>query len=87
MPLESVIQSKIMKSLEKKGWIVVRNSVCNLSGWPDLTAYKKKRTVFIEVKKEGEKPTELQLHRHNQLVTHGFEVFVMTSAGQVKDNF
>jgi len=87
MALESSIQSKIVATLTRAGYIVLRNTVCNLKGWPDLTVYRRGRTAFIEVKRPGKEPTELQAHRHKQLRAEGFDVHVIDSVEQVRDIF
>ena len=77
-PLESLIQSRVIKRLEKEGWLVVKLSLTNLSGLPDLMALKDGITKFIEVKRPGEKPRPLQEYRHSQLRALGFEVEILT---------
>lgn len=74
---ESEIQSKIIKRLEKEGWLVVKIITCTLNGWPDLQAHKNGRTVFIEVKAPGKKPAPLQEYRHKKLREQGFTVLVI----------
>lgn len=76
-PLESVIQSRIIKRLEKDGWMVVKLGITNLPGIPDLLALKDGVARFIEVKRPGEKPRPLQLYRHEQLRNMGFDVDIM----------
>ena len=81
--LEKQIQSKIKKELEKQGWLVLRPVSVSKSGYPDLWCLKDKTTVFVEVKRPGEKPTELQEHRHNELRREGFNVIIATSVNHV----
>lgn len=76
-PLESVIQGRIIKRLEKDGWMVIKLGITNLPGIPDLLALKDGVVRFIEVKRLGEKPRPLQLYRHEQLRNMGFDVEVM----------
>lgn len=76
-PLESVIQGRIIKRLEKDGWMVVKLGITNLPGIPDLLALKDGHARFIEVKRPGEKPRPLQLYRHEQLRNLGFIVEIM----------
>ena len=75
--LESQIQSKIIKSYEKTGWLVVKIIQSNFNGIPDLMCLKNGKTIFIEVKQPGKRPTPLQEHRHKQLRAQGFEVLVL----------
>ena len=76
-PLESLIQSRIIKRLEKDGWMVIKLGLPNMPGIPDLLALKDGRTRFIEVKRPGERPRPLQEYRHQQLREKGFDVEVM----------
>lgn len=76
---ESEIQARIIEQLEKAQWLVAKIIQTNKNGWPDLQAHRAGRTVFIEVKRPGQKPAELQQYRHDKLRQQGFEVIVATS--------
>ncbi len=41
------------------------------------------KTVFVEVKQPGKKPTELQQFRHDQLTQNGFQVFILSSEKEI----
>jgi len=43
---------------------------------PDLIAHKEGRTMYIEVKRPGKMPTELQEHRMQELGKYGVNVMV-----------
>ena len=75
-PLESLIQSRIIKRLTKEGWLVIKLGITNLNGIPDLLALKDGVAKFIEVKRPNQKPRPLQEYRHSQLRALGFEVEV-----------
>jgi Holliday junction resolvase len=77
--MESKIQAKIKARFEKAGWIVVKLIQTNCNGIPDLMCLKSGKTVFVEVKQPGKKPTELQQFRHDQLTQNGFQVFILSS--------
>lgn len=76
--LESKIQSKIVKRYESDGWLVVKLLTTTMNGIPDLMCLKNGKTIFIEVKRPGQKPRPLQEYRHDQLRKQGFEVIVLT---------
>jgi Holliday junction resolvase len=83
--LESAIQSKIIKALEKAGWYVIKLIHTNKPGICDLECHRNGRTVYIEVKQPGEEATDLQLYRHKELRDHGIEVISeATSINDVK---
>jgi Holliday junction resolvase len=81
---ESEIQTGIKKQLESAGWLVVKCIQMSMNGWPDLQAHKAGKTVFVECKRPGQKPTDLQLYRHTQLRKQGFEVIVATSLKDIE---
>lgn len=78
MPLESKIQHKAIKRLQRDGWLVVKLTLTNLPGMPDLMALKDGVVRFYEVKQPGCKPRPLQDYRIQQLRDLGFEVEVIT---------
>ncbi|WP_018629233.1 VRR-NUC domain-containing protein [Niabella aurantiaca] len=73
--LESAIQSKIIKRLEKSGWIVIKLIQTTKNGIHDIIALKNSKAVFIEVKKPGETPSDLQKYRHRKIREAGFDSF------------
>jgi Holliday junction resolvase len=77
--MESKIQAKIKARFEQAGWIVVKLIQTNCNGIPDLMCLKGGKTVFVEVKQPGKKPTKLQQFRHDQLTQNGFQVFNLSS--------
>lgn len=76
---ESEIQSKIIKYLESKDWIVVKIIQTNKNGWPDLQAHKDGQTIFIEVKGPNGRLSELQKYRLKKLQEKGFKTIIATS--------
>lgn len=82
---ESEIQRKIVVFLEKHGWIVNKIIQCTKNGWTDIEAIRKyPEMVFIEVKRPGEQPDELQKYRHKKLRDLGWTVIVADSLNDVK---
>lgn len=77
-PLESKVQSRIIKRYEAQGWFVVKLMLTSKPGIPDLLCLKDGKAVFIEVKRPGEKPRPLQDYRINELRRMGFDVRVLT---------
>lgn len=84
MAEESKIQRRIIKKLESDGWLVVKLSLTNKNGIPDLLCLKSSRYIWIEVKAPGEKPRKLQEFRHQQLRDHGAEVHVVDSVDWIE---
>jgi hypothetical protein len=80
MAAESKLQTRIRKDLERDGWYVVKISICNKPGYPDLQAMKsRRRMAYIEVKGPGKKSEPLQEYVHDILRKIGFSVFVIDS--------
>lgn len=73
---EAKIQAAIITNLEKAGWYVIKLIQTNKNGVPDLLAIKGGKSVFIEVKAPGRKPTAMQLYRHLQLSCAGVMIHV-----------
>jgi hypothetical protein len=77
--LESEIQSKIIKKLESLNYYVVKIIISNKPGLLDLIIHRDGKTAYIEVKRPGEKPRDLQLYRMKQLQDHGIPTLTCTS--------
>jgi Holliday junction resolvase-like predicted endonuclease len=77
--LEQQIQSKIIKRLEQEGFFVLKLIKTNKSGIMDLLAVKESRTIFVEVKQEHGKLSEIQRYRINELRNKKIECYVWTS--------
>ena len=71
--LEKVIQTRIKKKLEEKGYLVVKLINTNCNGIPDLMCLKNGKAIFIEVKQPTGVLSELQKLRIKQLTDLGFE--------------
>jgi len=62
--------------LEKNGWLVVKTILLSKPGYPDIFAFRNKKTIFIEAKAPKKKAEPLQEYRHECLRNEGFDVFV-----------
>lgn len=71
---EQQVQTQIIKSFEEKGWYVIKLIKTNKNGIPDLLCLKdNEKPLFIEVKNEKGKLSELQKYRINELNRLGFD--------------
>jgi Holliday junction resolvase len=68
---ESKIQKEIIAYLKERGCHVIRNAGSFRNGEADLIACVSGKFVAIEVKKEGEKPKELQLAKQKSIQASG----------------
>ena len=74
---ETPIQTKRIKQLEAEGFYVIRLTVTNKPGIPDLIAIPPGTLVlFSEIKQPGKKPDPLQEYRKKELESFGFKTEV-----------
>jgi len=74
---EQQIQLKRIKELEDKGYYVIKLTVTNRNGIPDLIAIPKNSDVlFSEIKKPKGKLSPIQQFRLRQLNEHGIKTEV-----------
>ena len=83
--LESKIQSKIINQLKKNGWLVLKIIKCNINGMSDLICFKNGRTVFIEVKNESGKQSEIQKYVQKQVEMQGFQYLLINDINQLNE--
>ena len=74
--MESRLQARIIRFVEKSGGFALKIIRCNKAGFPDLILYFPDDVIYIEVKDKGKKLDPLQSHRHDELRKYG--VFVHT---------
>lgn len=83
--LESEIQAEMIAKLETEGYYVIRLMSTNKNGIPDLLALKGGRGFFLEMKRRGKKPEELQCKRAKELKAVGFPAYWADSVGELKE--
>lgn len=69
---EQQIQRKLIKHLEQNGWYVIKLTVTNKTGIPDIIALKPNEVRFIEVKTPKGKVSKIQEYRIKELRSLGF---------------
>lgn len=74
--LESVYQKKVIAKYEKAGYYVIKLAKTNKNGIPDLICIKPSEVLFVEVKNERGKLSELQKYRIKELELYGFKTIV-----------
>jgi hypothetical protein len=83
--LESKIQARIINQLKKNGWLVLKIIKCNINGMSDLIVFKNGKTVFIEVKNENGKQSEIQKYVQKQVELQGFEYLLINDIRQLNE--
>jgi len=80
---EGAIQKVIANKLRKAGFLVT--TMPAPSGWPDIRAWGKNRTLAIEVKRKGKLPSELQDVFLKEFKEAGVEVYIMDDTSSIND--
>lgn len=77
-PLESAIQNRLIKVLERQGWYVQKTEGRSRNGFPDVTAVDPLGTVwFIELKRTVGKPSPDQCRELKALAEHNANVMLL----------
>lgn len=77
-PLESTIQSRLIKVLEQHGWYVQKTEGRSRNGFPDVTAVDPLGNVwFIELKRTVGKPSPDQCRELKMLAEHNANVMLL----------
>lgn len=84
-PLEKQIEGYLLSSCREQGLLCLKFTSPSRAGVPDRLVVAPHRTVFVEVKRPGEKPRKLQRVRHDQIRRHGGEVHVVDSRPAVDE--
>jgi Holliday junction resolvase-like predicted endonuclease len=83
---EQKVQAKKIKELEAQGYYVIKLTMTNKNGIPDLLAIPRNSDViFIEVKAINGKLSKLQEYRLKELQNHGVKVEVFREE-KIKSN-
>lgn len=76
--LEKQIEQKVCDYAKSKGWLVYKFTSPNRAAVPDrIFISPMGKVVFIEFKREGQKPTPAQAREHDRLREQRVSVFVV----------
>lgn len=88
MTEEGLIKSEVVKLLQRSGYYVIRNlqggiqHIKNHPGISDLTAIRRGKTSWIEIKVPGKKQRPGQIEFQHCVELHGGEYVIFESLGQ-----
>ena len=76
--LEKEIERKLVRTVQMMGGKAVKIACPGYDGMPDrMVLLKGGRMGFVEVKRPGETPRPIQVHRHKLLRQLGAKVYVL----------
>lgn len=83
---EKAIERYLCDQVKNLGGVCLKYSSANTAGYPDRVALLPGgRTIWIELKSKGKKPTKLQTIRIDQLASLGHQVFVADSKERINE--
>lgn len=83
---EKVIEQQLVKAVRSAGGFCPKLVCPGMDGMPDrMLLFPGGRFAFVEVKAPGKKPRPLQLLRHEQLRTLGFQVYTLDAPSQISE--
>jgi hypothetical protein len=74
---EATIESAVVRYARRQGVRCVKLNGMHNRGKPDQLFLYRGKTVFVEFKRPGGKPTTLQLKWQKDLTTEGFDSFII----------
>lgn len=82
---ESKIQSSIMKCAKSNNWHAIKTIKLSENGHADIFMFKNGVTIFVEVKTLKGIQSEIQKYREKQMVSNGFEYWLIRSLDEFKN--
>tara|TARA_R110000772_G_scaffold233800_2_gene345358 strand:- start:82 stop:327 length:246 start_codon:yes stop_codon:yes gene_type:complete len=70
-------QTKFIKEMEGKGYLVLKTIRLNKNGFPDVIMLKEGKTTFVELKDGNDTLKPLQQARIDELRKKGFEAYCL----------
>jgi len=84
LKLEKDVEGTVSDYAIAKGCMSLKLVMWGRIGWPDHLYLYKGRVLFIEFKREGEKPRKIQEYIHERIRSHGFTVAVVDNIDRGK---
>jgi Holliday junction resolvase len=80
-PLERTIVAKVIAAAKSLGWFAIKihGNAFQIAGLPDVLAIKGGRAVWMECKRPGLAPSQIQVRRMAELASAGCNVAVVFS--------
>lgn len=84
-PIENDVETYLYKQAKKHDILCYKFTAPSTAGVPDRILIGNNKTVFVELKRPGEKPRKLQVAIHKKMREHGATVFVADTKELVND--
>ena len=84
-PIENDVETYLYKQAKKHDILCYKFTAPSTRGVPDRILIGNGKTIFLELKRPGEKPRKLQVAIHKKMQEHGATVFVADTKELVKD--
>lgn len=84
-PLEKKVEKTVCDYAREKGWLTYKFVSPMQAFVCDRIWICNGRTIYVEFKRRGKKPTPMQMRHHQDLVRHGCTVYVIDSIPLGKD--
>lgn len=83
-PYEKTLEHYLCEKVRERGGMCIK--LTGVVGIPDrLIVLPNKRIIFVELKREGEKPRAIQDFILKKLMFYGFDVMVLDSKEDIRD--
>jgi len=84
-PIENDVETYLYKQAKKHDILYYKFTAPSTRGVPDRILIGNGKTIFLELKRPGEKPRKLQFAIHKRMREHGATVFVADTKELVND--
>jgi hypothetical protein len=83
---EKAIEKYLVEQVKQVGGICLKYSNANMVGYPDrVICLRGGKTVWVELKSKGKKPTKIQTIRQSELVSMGHEVHTIDNKQSIDE--
>lgn len=83
---EKAIEKYLVEQVKAIGGICLKYTNANMVGYPDrVICLPHGKTVWVELKSKGKKPTKIQSIRHQELISIGHEVHVIDNKPRIDE--
>lgn len=84
-PIENDVETYLYKQAKNHDILCYKFTAPSTRGVPDRILIGNGKTIFLELKRPGEKPRKLQFAIHKRMREHGATVFVADTKELVND--